>query len=132
MIENPFIGLIAKALIGTAVMVGVVSFSAVSILNQAKFAVSEVDAHELANALEMYHTDYQTYPEVQNGAVIGVLEQGGYIIKNAPNPAFVHYQPLDNGNDYRLSLDHSEYNTDCTSNCGQGLQQFDPNQLANQ
>ena len=130
MIENPFTSLIAKGLIGMMVIVGGVSFCANEIINQAKFVVSQVNTHELAIALELYHTDYQTYPEVENGDVITVLTQKGYIIRNAPNPAFVHYEALDDGNNYRLSLDHSEYYTGCTSNCDQGLQQLEASQIA--
>jgi hypothetical protein len=107
--ENPFLGIIGKALVGASIVIGGVAIGANAIINQAKSAVDAVNVRQLANALELYHLDRQYYPPVQDGELIDLLSHEGYIIKNAPDPTRIKYESYDNGQRYTLSIDQQEF-----------------------
>ncbi|MFA6552548.1 MAG: type II secretion system protein GspG [Candidatus Paceibacterota bacterium] len=92
-------------LLGATIMIGGVAIHADDIIGDAKSAVNGANVHQLATVLEIYYSDHNQYPNVQNGEeLVNKLSAEGYIQNRPLDPTVFTYEIKSNGQDYSLSI----------------------------
>ncbi len=92
-------------LIGTVITVNGVVLKSGDMIAAAQAAVGQENVHQIANALEFYYFDRNSYPTVEGGtALINLLYDEGYIRTKPLNPETFNYEPKNNGQDYSLTV----------------------------
>jgi hypothetical protein len=96
---------VITALIGILASVGYVEVSeyAEPVMQEATAIAGKVQARELSLALELYRIDHNTYPRVDDEALIKVLYNAD-LLKSDEVPFSVSYSTSANGKRYSLEV----------------------------
>ena len=96
---------LATLLVGAMVTINGVAISPEKIMADANTAVNGANIHQIATVLELYYMDHDKYPQVSGGEeLINVFEEEGYIQTKPIDAKVFSYEPTDNAQNYKLSL----------------------------
>jgi len=93
-------------LAGTTIEIGALGPIEIDdIIASAFGTVNKANIHQFATALELYYSDNNHYPFVQNGEeMITLLHNEGYIKSLPFDKSTFDYKFIKNGQDYQLSI----------------------------
>jgi hypothetical protein len=97
--------LISSIALGSTIVVSGIAMDSSQILDKAREVANGANLHQLATVIELYYSDYGSYPKVFGGEkLVNILYEKNYIMNRPLNPESFNYEVLSSGENYRLSL----------------------------